>query len=119
ARGFLLRDWTVSAVRRLLGVDRERLSPVSRISTAAGKPGRIQRKIYEQSNGAAWRVVRHPRRPYSRELPQFLPARDAVAVFRDPSGIVTGDYGELWPRKCRNWPSIGFSNPAGIHKEKN
>src|SRR6185437_14444047 len=87
-RGFLLIRWTGSTVRRLLGVDRKRLSFLSRISAAAGKPGRVQRKIYEQSNGPAWRVMRHPRRPYPRKLPQFLPAGDALAVFRDPAGIV-------------------------------
>src|SRR5579862_627537 len=63
--------------------------PVHRVSgiQAGGRRGRrVQRKVYVQPDGAARRFLCHARQPHSRELPQFLPATCALAIFGNPVG---------------------------------
>ena len=50
-----------AAVRRRLGVDRERLLAVSRLPPADGRARRVQRQVHVQPDRAARRLLRHAR----------------------------------------------------------
>src|SRR5690606_5811615 len=73
-------------VRQRLGVDRQRLRPLSRLPPAAWGAGRVQRQVHERPAGAARRQLRDAARPRARELPQLLPAARALAVLRPAPG---------------------------------
>ena len=54
------REWTAAPdVRRRLGVDPERLSALSGLSSARGRARRIQRQVHGEPAGAARRLLRH------------------------------------------------------------
>src|SRR5262245_5150708 len=72
------RDGCRPTIRRLLGVDCERLYGVSGIQTSSWRARRIQRQVYVWSDGAAWRIVRDAGESRARDLPQFFSAGDAV-----------------------------------------
>ena len=95
--GNLLESWTLeprpsqrpqsnaraeerSVVRRFMGVDRQRLSRLSRLPSRARRGRRVQRKIHVQSVRPARRIVRHLCLAPSRNLPQLLSAPCALAV---------------------------------------
>ena len=71
-----------AAVRRRLGVDRQRLPALPRLSPAGRQPRRIQRQVHVWTDGAARRPLRHAGIPRAGDLPQLLPAGDALAVRR-------------------------------------
>ena len=56
--------------------------PVSRLPAAPRRGRRVQRQVHVQPVRPARRLVRDAGRSRPRELPQFLPARRAVAVQR-------------------------------------
>ncbi len=56
-------------LRRSLGMDRERLSALSRLSPPGRLAGRVQRQIHGQPDGASRRRLRHAHRPPPAELP--------------------------------------------------
>ena len=78
-------------------VDQQRLRGLSRLPPGQRRGGRIQRQIHVQSIRAARRLLRHAARPHPGQLPQFLPARGALAVFRNTAGA-----GRLRPALVRN-----------------
>src|SRR4029077_19490894 len=51
---------------------------------------RIQPQVYVWTDGFAWRIVRYASESRARDLSQFFPAGDAVAVHRNPSGNLKG-----------------------------
>src|SRR5579862_5172687 len=62
------------------------LRPLSRLQTAGRQGRRIQRQVHGGSGGAARRLVRDTARSHPRQLPQFLPAGGALAIFWNPFG---------------------------------
>jgi hypothetical protein len=76
--------------RGLLGVDRQRLYRISGIQAPSWCARRIQPQVYVWSDGFAWRIVRYASESRARDLSQFFPAGDAVAVHRNPSGNLKG-----------------------------
>ena len=77
-------------VRPLLAVDQQQLRAVSRLPHGARGARRIQRQVHAEPVCAARLVVRHAGRPCARQLPQFLPGRRALAIFRHPPGAPGG-----------------------------
>ena len=73
---------------RLLGMDSECLHRLSQIQISSGISGRIQRQVHVRSDDPPRRVVRHSGGSYSRNLPQFLFPRNALAVLRSTFGKV-------------------------------
>ena len=51
-----------------------------------GRPRRVQRQVHVGPDGAARRLVRDAAGAPARDLPQLLPAGDALAVQRHPAG---------------------------------
>src|SRR5437764_10927925 len=78
------RRFARSAVRRRLGMDPQRVSPLPRLSRRPWSARRIQRQVHVQSNGPARRLVCHFPQSYPRDLPQFLPAGQTLAIQRHP-----------------------------------
>ena len=70
--------------RRRLAMDAERLPAVSRLQDRERRRRRVQRQVHDQPDGAARRFVRDTGGSCADELPQLLPAADALAVRRHP-----------------------------------
>ena len=73
-------------LRRHLGVDVERLRPVSGLPGRARCRRRVQRQVHGEPVRAAWRLLRHSDRPCPDHLPQLLPARRPLGLRRPPTG---------------------------------
>src|SRR5438270_559301 len=72
-------------VRRRVGVDAQRLSPLPWLPRRPRRARRIQREVHVQPDGFARRILRHFTQPRSADLPQFLSARKALAIHRPPA----------------------------------
>src|SRR5690606_28350036 len=80
------RPGAAAAVRRCLGMDRQRLPGLPRLPPVAGRQRRVQRQVHERPVRAARRQLRHPARPRPRQLPQLLPPARALAVLGPAPG---------------------------------
>src|SRR5687768_11732953 len=67
-------------------MDLQPLLALSRISCSGRCRRRIQRKIHVQPDDIAWRFLRHPPLPYTKNLPQFFSAPHALAILRHKIG---------------------------------
>src|SRR5688572_26896748 len=67
-------------------MDAQRLWTVSRISDRRQSRRGVQREIHVRAIRTAWWILRHTRKPHTRFLPQFLPARGALAVLGPAPG---------------------------------
>lgn len=74
------------AVRRGLAMDQQRLFAVPRLPAGRWCRGRVQRQIHDQPDGPARQFLCHPGGSQQTLLPQFLPARGAVAIQRTAPG---------------------------------
>ncbi len=85
--------YAAPALRRHLGVDRQRLPALSRLPPLGRRRRRVQRQVHVRADGAPGRLLRHRGDARARELPQLLPAGRALAVQRHPArqGCVTAD----------------------------
>src|SRR5690349_15596407 len=61
-------------------MDAERVSPLSRLSSAHRRARRVQRQIHGEPTGTARRIMRDTRRPHACDLPQFLLPPPALAI---------------------------------------
>jgi ergothioneine biosynthesis protein EgtB len=87
-----------TTLRRLLGMDSKPIHRLSGIQAACRCPGRVQRQVYVESDDSAGRFVRDSCESYSRNLSKFLSTGDALAVHRNPLGIVEANtYGDCYP----------------------
>src|SRR6267143_6341050 len=73
-------------VWRRLAVDAQRVSPLPWLPGRPWCSRRIQRQVHVQSDGPPWRIVRHLAQPHPPHLPEFLSARETLAVHRHPAG---------------------------------
>jgi hypothetical protein len=69
-----------------LGVDLESLHGLSGLSARSRRSGRVQRKVHGQSDGVARPLFRNAARTRTSDIPQLLPARCTMAVFRPKVG---------------------------------
>src|SRR5262249_52626149 len=85
-----------AALRGHVGVDSQRLSSLSRVSSADRRARRVQRKVHGESDGPARRLVRHSAVTHPRQLSQLLSARCTLAVLGHSAGagLVMGDRAE-------------------------
>ena len=79
-----------ATVRRLLGMDGERLYRLSGIQASAGRARRIQRQVHVRPNDSARGLVRHSCESYSGDLSEFLSTGNQMAVLRDSLGTLKG-----------------------------
>jgi hypothetical protein len=77
-------------VRRLLGMDGERLHRLSGIQASAWCARRIQRQVHVRPNDSARGIVRHSCESYSGDLSKFLFTNNQMAVHRDSFGRLKG-----------------------------
>ena len=96
-------------LRRCVGMDGKRLSPLSRLQGRAGRGRRVQRQIHVQSVRASRRLLRHARRTYPQDLPQFLLSPSALAV-HGTARPATPD-GKRHPPRHRRRPRTVFEPP--------
>src|SRR5690606_33570802 len=75
-----------AALRRRVGMDRERLRAVSGLSRARRRPRRVQRQVHGQTAGAARRLVRDAAGTRAPELPPLLICEHPLAVRRGVPG---------------------------------
>ncbi len=75
---------SLAALRRCLGVDRERLSPLPAFPAARGRARRVQWQVHERPDGAARRLLSVAASPPEGQLPKLLPAPRALADERHP-----------------------------------
>src|SRR5579862_3709386 len=76
-------------VRRLLGVDCERLPRLSRFSSARRLARRIQREIHEWAIHSARGIVFDSRGPHPRLIPKLFLPGNSLAVLRNPARDLT------------------------------
>ena len=81
-----LRTWNRCSGDFPLAVDGELLFGLSRLSPSRGSLGRVQRKIHVQSICSSWGLRRHLAYPHPKDLPQFLPSRCPMAIYRNQIG---------------------------------
>src|ERR1700743_1646262 len=67
-------------------MDRQRLPALPRLQALAGCPGRVQRQVHDQPDGAQGRRLCDAGGPPARQLPQLLLSPPALAVRRTASG---------------------------------
>src|SRR4051794_11409934 len=72
--------------RACLAMDGKRLSALSRIPARRRRGRRIQRQVHGQPDGPARRLRRDDARTCEADLPQLLPPRQALAIFRLETG---------------------------------
>src|SRR5204863_2077545 len=73
-------------VRRRVGMDAERVLPLSRLPRRSRRAGRIQWQVHVRPVRVAGRLLRHARRTFARDLPQLLLSASALAVHRRQIG---------------------------------
>src|ERR1700749_4383210 len=66
-------------------MDRQRLPALPRLQALAGCPGRVQRQVHDQPDGAQGRRLCDAGGPPARQLPQLLLSPPALAVRRTAS----------------------------------
>ena len=76
------RSRRAAGLRRRVEMDAQFVRALSRLPGGARRGRRIQRGIHVQPIRTARRLLRYVRHAYSRDLPQFLPRRRALAVQR-------------------------------------
>src|SRR5271169_5227084 len=84
------RRWYRTTLRRLMGVDSKPLHRLSGLQAPSWRPWRIQRQVYVRPDDSPWGILRHARESLTRNLPQFLSAGDAVAIYRNTFGRLKG-----------------------------
>ena len=75
-----------AALRRRLGVDPVPLHRLPRLQAPPRRPRRVQRQVHELADRPPRRLLRHPRVPHPRHLPQLLLPLHPLAVQRPPPG---------------------------------
>src|SRR5690242_10846770 len=65
-------------------MDRQCLSPLSRLQALGRRRRRVQWQVHDRADGAARRIARDAAWPCAPELSQFLPARGPMAIHRRP-----------------------------------
>lgn len=67
-------------------MDEQSVHGISRLQIVRRRVGRIQRQVYVQSIRFTRRIVCDPVESYPYDLPEFLPAGNALAIFGNPTG---------------------------------
>jgi ergothioneine biosynthesis protein EgtB len=95
-------------VRRRVGMDAQRLSPVPGLSSPGRCARRVQRQVHVRADGAAGRLVRDVARAHPQDLPELLSPRRPLAVLGRASGQIA-----VSSSPGRSRPDAGARAPSG------
>src|SRR5208283_4002231 len=80
-------------------MDGQRLHRLSGIQASSRRPRRIQRQVYVRSDDPARGIVRDSCESHSRDVSEFLPTSNQMAVRRDSAGELKGfEHMATYPR---------------------